>query len=159
MLKSDCGDLTPSIPFSLQKLFKPRQLAFLSLIGFTTLVGVAGLSSGLWLIQEAIAPSPALAYSARNTITLDWEQGEPYSSLLRRAEAAARAATQRSFDSDILITDVVITIVGDSRGSVVPVLTLEVSRNEWRTRPDPTYWSTYYRTSQTLLELNRTPEE
>ena len=38
---------------------------------------------------------------------------------LQRAEIVARAAVQRSFDADILMTDVIVTVVGDYQGIAV----------------------------------------
>ena len=121
------------------------------------LVTCAGLAGGVWLTQAAIAPSVAQAYTARVDVTLDRRPGETYETLLRRAEAAARAAAQRGFDRDILATQVLVIISAQSEGSVVPVMTLDVSRNQWRGRPDPQRWATYFRSSQALLNLQRLP--
>jgi len=120
-------------------------------------VTCAGLAGGVWLTQVAIAPSAAQAYTARVDVTLDRRAGETYETLLRRAEIAARAAAQRGFDRDILATQVSVIVSAQSEGSVVPVLTLDVSRNQWRGRPDPQRWATYFRSSQALLNLQRLP--
>lgn len=124
------------------------------ILSLATCVGLAG---GVWLAQVAIAPSAAQAYTARVDVTLDRRAGESYETLLRRAEIAARAAAQRGFDRDILATQVSVIVSAQSEGSVVPVLTLDVSRNQWRGRPDPQRWATYFRSSQALLNLQRLP--
>lgn len=49
-------------------------------------------SIGLWLATNAIAPQVAQAYTARLDLSLERQAGENYDTLLRRAEAAARAA-------------------------------------------------------------------
>ena len=71
--------------------------------------------------------------------------------MLRRAEAAARATTQRSFDQDILVTEVSVIISAQNRGSTAPILSLEVSRPQWRISPDPQIWTTYFKTARDLL--------
>ncbi|MEB3181003.1 MAG: hypothetical protein VKL59_18515, partial [Nostocaceae cyanobacterium] len=114
------------------------------------LLGLTG-SWGLWIVSEAIAPQIVQAYTARVDLTLDRRPEEAYDTFLRRAEAAARAAAQRSFDKDILITDVSVIISGQNRGAVAPVLSLEVTRPQWRNRPDPQRWATYYKTARRLL--------
>lgn len=142
-----------------QRLTRLNWLAFAQrcrgAIAPSSLAVVLGMSGAVWLAQVAIAPPIAMAYTDRVSITLDWTEGESYATLLRRAETAARAATQRSFDADLLVTDVDVTIVGESQGNIVPILGLRVSRSEWRSRPDPQYWLTYYRTAPALLELGR----
>jgi hypothetical protein len=96
-------------------------------------------------------PKMACAYTARLDLFLTRDAGESYEVLIRRAELAARAGAQRSFDQDLLITEVSINVVVESNGVSVPVLNLRVDRNQWRSRPDPTYWATYYRMARLLL--------
>jgi hypothetical protein len=104
-----------------------------------------------WLATEAIIPQRVQAYTARVDLSLDRLPGDNYETLLRRAEAAARAAAQRSFDRDILVTDVSIVVSVQNYGAVAPVLSLEVSRPQWKTRPDPQLWATYFKTARSLL--------
>ncbi|NET34421.1 MAG: hypothetical protein F6K19_20745 [Cyanothece sp. SIO1E1] len=120
-----------------------------------SLVTAIGLAGGIWLGQGAIAPQIAQAYTARATIALDQQSDETFETLIHRAELAARTAAQRSFDTDVLIADVVITITGESQGLVVPILTLQVNRPQWKNRPDPKFWSTYFRDARDLLGLRQ----
>ncbi len=64
---------------------------------------------------------------------------------------AARAGAQRSFDQDLLTTNVSVTVVAEGDGLTVPILTLRVDRDQWRARPETYYWATYYRTAEILL--------
>ncbi|MDL5057285.1 hypothetical protein [Geitlerinema calcuttense] len=118
---------------------------------------VVGLSGGVWTLATAIAPQPAQAYTARASVTITRTGGESYQTLLQRAEAAARAAAQRTFDSDLLATDVSIIIVAQNNGASVPILTLEATRPQWSRRPDPRAWATYLPNAEVLLGF-RTPE-
>ncbi|MEL6354545.1 MAG: hypothetical protein AAFR58_22755 [Cyanobacteria bacterium J06627_28] len=111
--------------------------------------------TGVWLTEALIAPQASQAYTSRLDLFLARETGETYDTLLRRAEMAARAGAQRSFDQDLLTTNVSVNVVVESSGVTVPILNLRVDREEWRTRPETYYWATYYRTAETLL--NTTP--
>jgi hypothetical protein len=82
---------------------------------------------------------------------------ENYETILRRAEAVARTAAQRSFDQDILVTDVSIIISVQSYGAIAPVIALDVSRPQWRTLPDPQRWATYFNTARSLLFFEKIP--
>ncbi|ARV60264.1 hypothetical protein BZZ01_17940 [Nostocales cyanobacterium HT-58-2] len=111
------------------------------------------LSSGvpLWLVTEVMTCQMVQAYTARVDLSIDRLTGENYETLLRRAEAAARAAAQRSFDQDILVTDVSIVVSVQNDGAIAPVLALDVSRPQWRSHPDPQRWATYFKTARSLL--------
>ncbi|MEH2359721.1 hypothetical protein [Nostoc sp.] len=110
-----------------------------------------------WFLTEAIAPQVVRAYTARVDLAIDRLPDENYETVLTRAEAAARAAAQRSFDQDILVTDVSIIVSVQNYGSIAPVLTLEVSRPEWRSRPDAQIWATYFKTARSLLFFEKEP--
>ncbi|MBD2019590.1 hypothetical protein H6F43_05245 [Leptolyngbya sp. FACHB-36] len=113
--------------------------------------------TGSWLIASTIVSPSAQAYTADVSFALDVQPDESYDTLLRRAEAVARAAAQRSFDRDILVTDVAVAVSAQNRATIVPVLSLNVSRSQWQSRPDPQVWATYYRTAQALLKINPVP--
>ncbi|NEN97369.1 MAG: hypothetical protein F6K50_18110 [Moorea sp. SIO3I7] len=120
------------------------------LIRLLVLPGLVGVS---WLTTVAIVPQSAEAKTARINVTLNREPDETYQGFMRRAEVVARAAAQRSFDSDILTTKVAITILGQNQGEIAPVLLLEVSRPSWKRRPDAKYWATYFPNTQFLLRV------
>ena len=84
-------------------------------------------------------------------MSLDRLPNEQYDALIRRAEIIARAAAQRSFDRDILTSEVSVIVIGRNQGTETPILTLDVSRVQWSGRPDTRRWATYYRTASALL--------
>ncbi len=112
----------------------------------------------MWFTIEAIAPQVVQAYTTRVDLSLDRLSSESYQSLLRRAEAMARAAAQRSFDKDILVTDVSIIVSVQNQGSIVPVMALEVTRPQWRAKPDPQRWATYFKMARNLLFFSTPPQ-
>jgi hypothetical protein len=78
---------------------------------------------------------------------------ERYDSMVRRSELIARSAAQRTFDKDILASEVSIIVVGRNAGAEAPILMLTVTRDQWRSRPDTQRWATYYRNSAGLLRV------
>lgn len=111
------------------------------------------LSTGipLWALAEVVAPPSVKAYTARVDLAIDTLVGENYNTILRRAEAVARAAVQRNFDKDILITDVSVIVSVQNQGAIAPILELDVSRLRWRNNPDPRRWAKYFKTAKALL--------
>jgi hypothetical protein len=105
--------------------------------------------------MEAIAPQVVQAYTTRVDLSLDRLPEETYQNLLTRAEAMTRAAAQRSFDQDILVTDVSIIVSVQNQGTIVPVMALEVTRPQWRNNPEPRRWATYFRTARALLFFSK----
>ncbi len=137
----------------LHRFVKPR----LTLIGCAVLLAVAG---GIWFSEGAIAPQVVQAYTTRVDVALDRLPDESYDTLIRRADIVARAAAQRSFDRDILTSEVSVIVIGRNEGAETPILTLDVSRVQWSSRPDTRRWATYYKTSAALLgfeQLSPTP--
>ncbi|NJL85764.1 MAG: hypothetical protein HC886_06935 [Leptolyngbyaceae cyanobacterium SM1_1_3] len=117
-------------------------------IGLALLLTVSG---GIWLGQTAIAPQAAQAYTSRTSLFLVRGENEGYETLIRRGDITARAAAQRSFDADLLATEVIVTVTAESQGIALPIMMLQVSRRQWSDRPDPRYWATYYPNARVLL--------
>jgi hypothetical protein len=120
----------------------------------------SGLTCSVILGGSAIAgvtiistPQIAHAYTSRVTLFVPRDPAESYNAFLRQSEAIARAGIQRSFDADLLVSEVIITIVGDNQGIAVPVMEVQVTRSEWQQRPDPQYWARYYNNASVLLDL------
>lgn len=111
-----------------------------SLLGLTT---ATGLSLAL--------PQSSHAYIDRQEIRVERLKNESYDAFIRRSELVSRAAIQRAFDRDIVMSTVVLFIMGQHQGLEAPVMSVEVSRSQWQARPDARVWATYYRMAQTLL--------
>jgi hypothetical protein len=111
------------------------------------------IAATLSLLPLGFHAELAQAYPRQTSVSVAQQEGDSYTALVRRAETAARTTAQQIFDGDILVSEVAITVVGESGTSIVPILTMRVSRDNWRTRPDPQQWSTYFRSARSLLEL------
>ncbi len=92
-------------------------------------------------------------HTKRVDLSLERQPNETYETLLLRAEAAAREAAQTSFDQDIGVTDVSVIIVAQNQGAIAPVLSLEVNRAQWLSRPDVQRWITYFVSARALLQF------
>ncbi len=101
----------------------------------------------------SLSQSVVQAYNARTDVVLDRLTNETFDAMKQRAEVIARAAAQRSFDRDVLISDVSVNIIARNNGSEMPLMTLGVSRLNWQNRPDVRRWATYYKSAQALLQL------
>jgi hypothetical protein len=137
------------------KSFTPSMPRLRTRIRIVNTILLLGTAVPLWVMTETLAPQIVRAYTARADIVIDGLPEETYETLLRRAEAASRAAAQRSFDQDILVTEVSVIISGQNYGAIAPVLDLRVSRQQWRNRPDPQVWATYYRSARSLLQFDQ----
>ena len=107
--------------------------------------------TGVWITEALIAPQASQAYTSRLDLFLTREAGENYKSLLHRAEMAARAGAQRSFDHDLLTTNLSVNVMVESEEITVPILVLRVDREQWRSRPEISFWAAYYPPAETLL--------
>ncbi len=133
------------------RTFIPLMPSITKKIRIKTAVLLLSMAAPMWLVSETIAPQIVRAYTSRADLEITRLPGDNYQSLLRRAEAVARAAAQRSFDKDILVTDVSVVISAQNYGAIAPVLELNVSRTQWRNRPDTQRWAKYFRMARTLL--------
>ncbi|WP_017713671.1 hypothetical protein [Prochlorothrix hollandica] len=113
-----------------------------------------GLGTGAALVQAGICPSVAQAYESQMTVTLEAGQDETYETFITRAETVGRAAAQRQFDNDILVTEVLVFVNGQKGGMEAPLLSIEASRLQWNNLPDPRRWASYYNSTRRLLQLD-----
>ena len=120
-------------------------------IGLAQTLLILGAGISLWAAGEVVTSPVAKAYTARVDLAINTLVGENYNTILRRAEAVARAAVQRNFDKDILITDVSVIVSVQHQGAVAPILELDVSRSTWRNNPDPQRWAKYFKAAKALL--------
>ncbi|HEY9853062.1 MAG TPA: hypothetical protein V6D28_26565 [Leptolyngbyaceae cyanobacterium] len=131
----------------------------LKLISIVTLLALGG---SIWLPTSANAqttpnrPVPRATQPgiAQLSLTLDRQPNENYDTLVGRAEAAARNIALRTFNQNPGVRGVNITVLGQNEGSIAPLLSLEVNRQNWASRPNTQLWSTYFKTSRSLLRLD-----
>lgn len=111
-----------------------------------TMSAIAALST------LAIA-SAALAERREVDIRLPVNQDEGFTVMTRRAEILARSAAQRTFDREVLVSNVSVKVTAQSQDQAAIILQLIVSRDEWASRPDPKVWATYFPMAKALLGI------
>jgi hypothetical protein len=104
------------------------------------------------LSSMAIASS-VLAERREVDIRLQVNQAEGFTVMTRKAEALARSAAQRTFDSEVLVSDVSVKVTAQNQEQAAIILQLIVSRRNWVSRPDPKVWATYFPMTKTLMGL------
>ncbi len=121
----------------------------------TSLVSL-GLGSGLWLAQAVyipqIASSQTASYDVTYDVTIERQPNETYESLVKRAEAVARAAAANNLARNRQADDISITVVAHNRGAIAPVLNLKVSRTN-SSSPNARRDITYFNQARLLLRL------
>jgi hypothetical protein len=113
-----------------------------------------GAAIAISFVNTASIAQTAYAYTNQSDVTLEVTPQETFDSVISRAEVAARAEAQRRFDSNVLTSDVTVTVLGQNGRGIVPILVLAVSRDNWRNQPDTRRWATYFPTAKALLNLN-----
>jgi len=142
------GGSTPSL--GLYALFNTlaRGLIRLTPLNLAILVG---LGASFWVVSEITAPQISQANTEQTTFYIQQQPNESYETLLSRAENVAFAIAQQRFDQDSPVSKVIVLVTAESNGLVVPILRLEVSRDQWKRRMQPQRWITYLTSSRSLL--------
>ncbi|WP_159787359.1 YfaP family protein [Sodalinema gerasimenkoae] len=101
--------------------------------------------------------TPVQAATERLTVTLSPQRGEGFQDLLTRAETIAQEEIQRTFNADVVVSDVSLVVMGENRGLMTPLLSVDVRRDRWRGNPQLSEWAQYYSNARQLLGFNGTP--
>jgi hypothetical protein len=108
--------------------------------------------SSTMVISLAIA-SNANAERREVDIRLPINKDEGFTVMTRKAEILARSAAQRTFDREVLVSDVSVKVTAQNQDRAVIILQLIVSRTNWASRPDPKIWATYFPMAKTLIGI------
>ena len=102
----------------------------------------------------AIAGS-AVAERREVDIRLLVNQDEGFTVMTRKAEILARSAAQRTFDREVLVSDVSVKVTAQNlnQDQAAIILQLIVSRRDWASRPDPKIWATYFPMAKALIGI------
>jgi len=118
---------------------------------FTNYLMISAIAS---LSTMAIASS-AVAERREVDIRMLVNQDEGFAVMTRKAEILARSAAQRTFDREVLVSDVSVKITAQNpyQDQAAIILQLIVSRSEWASRPDPKVWATYFPMAKQLIGI------
>jgi hypothetical protein len=116
-------------------------------LGVFSLIGSLG---GLIALSLAI-PTSAFAQAKQIQLLFTSQGNQNYETLIRQAEALAGNSIEQAFAETPNITEVSITIVGERNGSMVPLLSSNVSRSNWQAKPTVHLWTRYFPNAEVLL--------
>ena len=121
---------------------------------FCRLANYLIISAIATLSTVAIANS-ACAERREVDIRLLVNQDEGFTVMTRKAEILARSAAQRTFDREVLISDVSVKVTAQNQNQdqAAIILQMIVSRRDWANRPDPKIWATYFPMTKTLMGI------
>ncbi len=113
------------------------------------------LVSAIAALSTLAISGAALAERREVDIRLLVNQDEGFTVMTRKAEILARSAAQRTFDRDVLISDVSVKVTAQNlnQDQAAIILQLIVSRRDWASRPDPKIWATYFPMAKTLIGI------
>lgn len=122
------------------------------------LVVLLGTGREFLFIRKAIAQQPThpsqatQAKPARMNLAVNRQPEESYESLMSRAQIVAMTAVKQRFSQDRHAPAVSVMIVAHSYGAIAPILSLEVSRNQWQySKADTKNQMKYFSTARMLL--------
>ena len=108
-------------------------------------------SLGALVALSMALSTPAWAEPKQISILLSSQGNQDFETLIDQAELMASNFIQQVFAESPEITEVSITIVGEHNGQQVPLLSSNVSRSNWQTKPNVQVWSRYFGSAQSLL--------
>ena len=113
------------------------------------------LVSAIATISTMVIASSAVAERREVDIRLLVNQDEGFTVMTRKAEILARSAAQRTFDRDVLVSDVSVKVTAQNlnQDQAAIILQLIVSRRDWASRPDPKIWATYFPMAKSLIGI------
>ena len=97
--------------------------------------------------------SAAIAERREVDIRIPINKDEGFTIMTRKAEVLARSAAQRTFDRDVLVSDVSVKVTAENQENAAIILQMIVSRSNWASRPDPKVWATYFPMAKALIGL------
>lgn len=74
-----------------------------------------------------------------------------YTNLIRQAELLAGSEITRQFNANPGLNEVEVVVLGHYVGDVVPLLLVNVSRQQWQSAPVVDRWGSYYSATYALL--------
>lgn len=116
---------------------------------------VSAIAPLLTVVSTMAIASSAFAERREVDIRLLVNQDEGFAVMTRKAEILARSAAQRTFDREVLVSDVSVKVTAQdpNQDQAAIILQLIVSRSDWASRPDPKIWATYFPMAKTLIGI------
>jgi hypothetical protein len=130
-----------------------------TVISYSHHLQIMGLRLQKWVISALLIGSMATPAHAENRQIerLLNAQSSDFATLMQQANAIANDLINQSF-ADPSTTQVSLKVLGEREGQIAPLLSVNVSRQDWQTRSSVQQWARYFGGSTTLLGFNRSPD-
>ena len=121
-----------------------------------SLSGLVSLSLGCggWftVVTVALVDSPvAIAQISQIPLTLSREPDETYPSFVQRATNLVATRLKNDFTKNSSLNQLRLVVIGQNNGNIAPVLSVNMSRQQWRSNPNPQPLINYFPDSELLL--------
>ena len=121
---------------------------FMRHVTFLTSISVSVLMT---LGTVSISPSTGWAQSDSLSLTLNADATSDFWQLTAEAERIIASRITEIFTSDPTRIGVIIEVSAERNGTVVPLMTTQVMRENWQREPQVTRWTQYFANAQVLL--------
>jgi len=117
-----------------------------------SLSGLVSLSLGCGCLSLDFINSPvAIAQISQIPLTLSREPDETYLSFVQRATTLVTTRLKNDFSKNSSLNELRIVVIGQNNGNIAPVLSVNMSRQQWLNNPNPQPLINYFADSEFLL--------
>ncbi|MEB3122049.1 MAG: hypothetical protein VKL41_12600 [Snowella sp.] len=120
---------------------------FFSLSCFASLT----LGCGGWFTVVLVDSPVAIAQISQIPLTLSREPDETYPNFVQRATRLVTTRLKNDFSKNSSLNEVRIVVIGQNNGNIAPVLSVNMSRRQWLSNPNPQPLINYFSDSEFLL--------
>ena len=110
-----------------------------------------GLGCGGWFIVALVDSPVAIAQISQIPLTLSRQPDETYPSFVQRATTLVASRLKNDFSKNSSLNELRIVVIGQNNGNIAPVLSVNMSRQQWLSNPNPQPLINYFADSEFLL--------
>jgi hypothetical protein len=118
-----------------------------------SLSGLVSLSLGCggWFTVALVDSPVAIAQISQIPLTLSREPDETYPNFVQRATTLVTTRLKNDFSKNSSLNELRIVVIGQNNGNIAPVLSVNMSRQQWLNNPNPQSLINYFADSEFLL--------
>lgn len=109
----------------------------------------------LTLLTGIVAADLALAQSTSINLPITVQPGESYPGLLTRASQLAQTTIINRFNQNQNLNKLDLLITAEKSGAIAPLLSVQVSRQDWFSNPNIQRWTNVFPFGKDLLGFSR----
>jgi hypothetical protein len=111
----------------------------------------------LTLFAGIVAADVAVAQTTKIDLPVRVQKGESYQGLLARASKLAENTIERRFQGNSQSDRVNLIVTAEKEGEIAPLLSVNVSRQDWRGNPNLQRWANVFPFGKDLLGFGTPP--